>query len=210
MIPVLALGLYILGLLLAFGVRSLVLRRRTGDTGLRLAAGPAGSPAWWAKLSFIAAIGLGFAGPVAALAGMDPVSWLDHPAVRVAGTVLAVAGLVATLVAQADMGRSWRVGVDPTERTTLVTSGAFGLVRNPVFTAMCATLLGMTLMVGNLLAVLATVVLIGSVELQVRAIEEPYLLRTHGRSYAGYAARVGRFLPGLGTIKGGPAGGAAS
>jgi protein-S-isoprenylcysteine O-methyltransferase Ste14 len=35
-------------------------------------------------------------------------------------------------------------------------------------------------------------------ELQVRAVEEPYLLRTHGDEYRVYAARVGRFLPGVG------------
>lgn len=40
------------------------------------------------------------------------------------------------LAAQQAMGRSWRIGVDTDERTELVTEGVFGLVRNPVFTAM--------------------------------------------------------------------------
>ncbi|HEY0697241.1 MAG TPA: isoprenylcysteine carboxylmethyltransferase family protein, partial [Micromonospora sp.] len=43
----LALGLYLLGLLLAFGWRSVVQWRATGDAGLRLDAGPAGSVGWW-------------------------------------------------------------------------------------------------------------------------------------------------------------------
>jgi len=38
------------------------------------------------------------------------------------------------------------------------------------------------------------------VKIQVRLVEEPYLLRTHGPAYARYAQRVGRFLPGLGTL----------
>lgn len=38
-------------------------------------------------------------------------------------------------------------------------------------------------------------------ELQVRFVEEPYLLRTHA-TYASYASRVGRFLPGLGRLRG--------
>jgi hypothetical protein len=58
----LALGLYLLGLVLAFGARSLVRWSRTGDTGLRLNAGPAGSLGWWAKLLFIVALALGLAG----------------------------------------------------------------------------------------------------------------------------------------------------
>ncbi len=40
-----------------------------------------------------------------------------------------------------------------------------------------------------------------ALELQVRVVEEPYLLRTHGRRYAGYAATVGRFMPGAGRVR---------
>ena len=31
-------------------------------------------------------------------------------------------------------------------------------------------------------------------------VEEPYLLKVHGSAYAEYAARVGRFLPGVGRL----------
>jgi len=37
-----------------------------------------------------------------------------------------------------------------------------------------------------------------SLELQVRAVEEPYLRRTHGTAYERYVAQVGRFVPALG------------
>ena len=40
----------------------------------------------------------------------------------------------------------------------------------------------------------------------VRGVEEPYLLGTHDGTYRTYAARVGRFVPGLGRITG-PTGG---
>jgi protein-S-isoprenylcysteine O-methyltransferase Ste14 len=39
-----------------------------------------------------------------------------------------------------------------------------------------------------------------ALELQVRAVEEPYLIRSHGDAYRAYAARVGRFLPGIGRL----------
>jgi protein-S-isoprenylcysteine O-methyltransferase Ste14 len=39
-----------------------------------------------------------------------------------------------------------------------------------------------------------------ALEIQVRLVEEPYLLRTHGDAYREYAARVGRFVPGLGRL----------
>ncbi|MFE0592299.1 methyltransferase family protein [Micromonospora echinospora] len=196
----LALLLYLLGLLLAFGWRTLTQWRSTGDTGLRLDAGPPGTLRWWAKLLFVAALLLGFAGPVAALAGLSSLSGLDHRALHVVGLLLAVAGIVAALAAQLAMGSSWRIGVDPTERTSLVTGGPFALARNPIFTAMAATTLGLALMVPNAVALAAWLVLVLALQLQVRAVEEPYLTSVHGADYARYAARVGRFLPGLGRI----------
>ena len=38
---------------------------------------------------------------------------------------------------------------------------------------------------------------IAGIELEVRFVEEPYLLSAHGAAYA-YTARVGRFPPGVG------------
>jgi protein-S-isoprenylcysteine O-methyltransferase Ste14 len=195
---VLALVLYLLGLGLAFGWRSVAQWRATGDTGLRLDAGPVGSIGWWAKLLFVAALLLGLAGPLAGLAGLAPITLVAHGWIQVVGLLLAVAGVLATLGAQLQMGASWRVGVDPGERTALVTGGAFALARNPIFTAMTATTLGLALMVPNPVAVAAVVLLVVSIQVQVRAVEEPYLTRTHGVVYAEYAARVGRFWPGVG------------
>lgn len=190
-----ALAVYVVGIALTFGVRSVVQRRRTGDAGFRLDAGSPGSPAWWGKLLLVAALVLGLAGPLVALAGVPAMPALDHGGVRLMGAVVGVVGVVAVLAAQARMGASWRVGVDPAERTALVTGGMFGLVRNPVFTAMLVASAGVVLMVPNLVAIAATLVLLVSVEVQVRAVEEPHLLGVHGESYARYAARVGRFVP---------------
>lgn len=195
-----ALVIYTTGLLLAFGLRTFLHRRRTGDSGLRVEAGPAGSAAWWAKVAFLLAIVLGFAGPVAGLVGMAPLGPLDHPTVGYLGLVIAIAGVAATLAAQSAMGASWRIGVDPDERTDLVTEGVFALTRNPIFTAMIATSVGLTLMVPNALALAGLLVLIVAIELQVRVVEEPYLLATHGPAYRRYASRTGRFAPVLGRI----------
>ena len=96
------------------------------------------------------------------------------------------------------MGASWRIGVDQAERTHLVSTGIFAVVRNPIFTAMVTAQTGMTLVAPTPLAVAALAALVLAVQLQVRVIEEPYLHRVHGAAYAAYTARVGRFLPGIG------------
>ncbi|WP_020525285.1 methyltransferase family protein [Catelliglobosispora koreensis] len=196
-----AFALYLVFLLVAFGYRTLVQWRRTRDTGLRLDAGPVGGLRWWAKIGFLGAVGLCAAAPVAGLAGLQPLPPLDFPVLRWAGVVLAVAGIAATLAAQLAMGDSWRIGVDPAERTALVTGGPFSVVRNPIFTAFLAGCAGLTLMTGNVVAVLGFAALLAAIEVQVRVVEEPYLHRTHGSAYTAYTTRTGRFIPGLGLLR---------
>ena len=194
-----ALVLYTVALVVVFGLRSWVQHRRTGSAGFRGFSGTPADAGWWGGVLFIAAILLGLAGPLLAVTG---VVVADPPvAVQVCGLVLALAGFAATLAGQVGMGSSWRVGVDPGERTTLVTTGVFGVIRNPVFSAMVAAQAGVVLMVPTWPSVLALVALVVAVELQVRAIEEPYLRAMHGSAYAGYAARAGRFVPGLGRMR---------
>nr|WP_245848787.1 methyltransferase [Lentzea kentuckyensis] len=64
-----------------------------------------------------------------------------------------------------------------------MTNGLFAHVRNPIFTAMIATGAGLTLLAPNAIAVIAFTTLVAAIEIQVRVVEEPYLLRTHGERY---------------------------
>jgi protein-S-isoprenylcysteine O-methyltransferase Ste14 len=96
------------------------------------------------------------------------------------------------------MGDAWRIGVREDERTQLVAEGAFAVVRNPIFSCMLVTAAGLVVLMPNWLSVASFAALLVAVELQVRFVEEPYLLRTHGQRYRDYASRVGRFVPGLG------------
>lgn len=194
---VLALLLYALLAGIAFGWRTWDQWRETGDTGLRLHAEP-WSVQWWAKLGFIAALTAGVTAPIAGLAGLGRIGALDHLALQAVGVALVLAGIGGTVWSQLDMGRSWRIGVDDSERTELITSGVFGMVRNPIFTAMIVAGGGLMLMVSNVIAIVGFLALVVALEVQVRRVEEPYLLDTHGDRYAAYARRTGRFVPGLG------------
>jgi protein-S-isoprenylcysteine O-methyltransferase Ste14 len=129
-----ALVLYAVWAGTAFGLRMIIQLRRTGDTGFRGQAPRPGSAEWWARLLFVAALGLGVAAPVAARTGLDTFDVLDTSAFAVVGVALAALGIAGTLWAQLAMGDSWRIGVEKTERTDLVIGGLFGLVRNPIFT----------------------------------------------------------------------------
>lgn len=198
----LALALYVVYLVLAFGLRTLIQLRRTGSTGFHGLGGRPGSAEWIAGVGFTVALLVGAAAPVLALLDwVEPIAALDTAPVHAAGIVLAVGGIGATFYAQVAMGKSWRIGVDPEERTELVVSGPFALVRNPIFAAMLPTALGLTMLVPSWVAIAGLVGLALALELQVRVVEEPYLLSVHRDEYAAYAARVGRFVPGVGRLK---------
>jgi protein-S-isoprenylcysteine O-methyltransferase Ste14 len=82
--------------------------------------------------------------------------------------------------------------------TGLVTGGIFGIERNPIFSALMLAGLGCALLVPHPLSITAFVLLVASVELQVRFVEEPYLRQVQGAAYGKYTAAVGRFVPGVG------------
>lgn len=193
-----ALAMYVAMILVIVVLRSVLQKRATGDSGIRagLLDAAAGSIEWVAGWLLVMAVIAGFTGPVAELAGLDPLTesgWL-----RGVGTAVAAAGIVLTFVAQMSMGTEWRIGVDPEETTGLVSAGAFAVVRNPIFAAMIFTGVGLALMVPNPISIIGAVLLFVAIELQVRFVEEPHLRRLHGADYGTYASRVGRFAPGIG------------
>lgn len=199
----LALVLFGFSLFLTFGVRIAVQLRRTGSTGVLGFAADATPLERFAGVLFVTGLVAGAAAPLLALLEvLEPIGALNGVVGHTVGIVLAVCGILLAFGAQLAMGDAWRVGVDPEERTELVTGGPFGLVRNPIYSAMIPTAFGLALMVPNVLAIAAFATLVVALELQVRLVEEPYLLQAHGSAYAEYAARVGRFVPGLGLLDG--------
>ena len=195
-----ALALMAFYLLLAFGVRVAVALRTTGSSGIS-SIGSAPAIELFGGGMFAAATVLGGVNPLlAVLDVVEPWDELDTTAVHVAGFVACGIGIAGTFVAQMAMGSSWRIGVDPDERTELVTGGVFQLCRNPIYIFMIIALLGFALLVPTWLVLAAGLLLIAGLQIQVRLVEEPHMIRTHGEPYLAWGRRVGRFLPGLGRL----------
>lgn len=187
---------------LGFGWRSWLQYRRTGSTGFRGTSGRIGSTEWIAGVGFVVALMVAVSAAILQRANViQPISILTAVWIQVAGIAVAMIGIAATVYAQLEMGDSWRIGVDEQETTTLVHTGVFGRVRNPIYTAMFTFGFGIALLTPNLVACVGFVLLVTTIELQVRRVEEPYLLRRHGDAYRAYTASVGRFIPGVGLIR---------
>jgi len=200
--PALGLTLLLIYGLLAVGVRMVVQIHRTGSTGF---AGVRGEPVSVERLAGVllaVAVLLCLAGTTLELAGvLGSISVLDGDLAGILGAALASLGIAITAIAQFAMGDAWRVGVDPSERTELVMNGPFTFVRNPIYAAMIPAFGGFALLSPNVVTIAGALLLLVALQLQTRFVEEPYLLAVHGGRYAGYAARVGRFLPGIGCLR---------
>jgi protein-S-isoprenylcysteine O-methyltransferase Ste14 len=122
-----------------------------------------------------------------------PIGWLEHAWLKWVGVALLLVSLGWTVLAQAQMGESWRIGIDQEHRTALVRSGVFGLSRNPIFLGMMLTLLGLFLVIPNALTQLTFLMGVVLIQIQVR-LEEQYLAKSHGDEYAEYRGRVRRWL----------------
>lgn len=120
-------------------------------------------------------------------------------ALRPVGAVLLFGGLALMLIAQLDLGGSWRIGIEEQARPGLVTTGMYRVCRNPIFLFMFVMFVGYTVLLPSWLSV---VLLVGAFlgNRQQVIVEEAYLLRAYGDEYRAYARRVGRFLPWVGRL----------
>lgn len=122
-----------------------------------------------------------------------PIAWLENRPVQYSGIALLLASLGWTILAQIQMGNSWRIGIDEEKETALVQAGLFRLSRNPIFLGMIFTLFGFFLTIPNGLTLLFLTLGFVLIQIQVR-LEEEFLKQTRGAEYADYAGKVRRWL----------------
>lgn len=116
------------------------------------------------------------------------------PALAWTGFILATAALALSFWCWKLMGDSWRIGIDPHEKTRLVVEGAYRHVRHPIYSL--SILLAWGTAAATQTAALAAIAAAHTVLMLWEAIrEERHLLRIHGDIYRDYLRTTGRFLP---------------
>lgn len=188
---------FVVFFLLAFVVRSVFVFRSTGINPLVLQRTQ--DAYGYVGMAFTVLV-LGCAGVVTLLAFVPhAANWLGVIAplkitsIKGLGWFCLVVSLLWMLIAQAQMGASWRIGIDSANRTELVSKGLFSISRNPIFLSTRVALLGFFLVAPNAatLALLAAAEVI--IQVQVR-LEEKHLLGLHGAAYEQYFSKVPRWL----------------
>lgn len=141
----------------------------------------------------------------AMVAGLVPYlisDWRMQPALfgtsatRIMGAVLVAAGAAALIECTARFaikGRGTPAPIAPTE--TLVVTGLYRFVRNPMYVAVVSVILGQALLLGSTRLLSYGLAVWTAFHIFVQAYEEPTLRRQFGESYDRYRANVRRWWP---------------
>ena len=190
----------IIGLLMAFyWARVLRLawkeKRRTGHAANLFPPEPLGRAL---RIIWFPTIALWILLPL--LAALLPQSWpplhplYANPIVAWSALVIALAAFVATLICWKKMGKSWRMGINPDDKTQLVISGPYAYLRHPIYALSSLLMLCTMAILPSPAMLIVGVTHILLLQWEARR-EEKYLTALHGPTYGDYAAKTGRFVP---------------
>jgi protein-S-isoprenylcysteine O-methyltransferase Ste14 len=122
--------------------------------------------------------------------GIEAMRWLGV-ALLILGTVL----VLETFARFALQGRGTPAPIYPTE--TLVVTGSYRFVRNPMYVGVLSLVFGQALLFGSIAVLIYGLIAWLTVHTFVMSYEEPTLQRTFGDQYARYRANVRRWIPRL-------------
>jgi protein-S-isoprenylcysteine O-methyltransferase Ste14 len=108
--------------------------------------------------------------------------------------LVAATALGATLVCWKKMGKSWRMGIDPAEKTGLIVTGPYAYVRHPIYALSSLLMLASVACLPTPLMIALALVHLTFLWWEARR-EEHHLAAVHGADYDRYRASTGRFFP---------------
>ena len=124
---------------------------------------------------------------------LSPISFLEKEWLKYMGLIMIHTSLIWIVVAQNQMQQSWRIGIDSNHKTLLVTTGVFGMCRNPVFLGMIISTAGIFLIIPNAISFFIACTSYIIIQIQIR-LEEEHLQKVHGTDYMKYKQKVKRLI----------------
>jgi len=122
-----------------------------------------------------------------------PIHYLEDNSVFFIGFFLLHFALFWIVIAQKQMGNSWRIGIDEKNKSELVTHGLFSISRNPVFLGMMLSLFSIFLVLPNILTFFIAFTGYIVIQIQIR-LEEEFLLKEFGQKYIDYKNNTRRLI----------------
>jgi len=110
------------------------------------------------------------------------------------GGLLTAAGLAYAIWARVVLGGNWSAEVTVKEGHELIQAGPYAFSRHPIYTGLVLALFGTALAVGEVRALIALTLVIGSLWYKM-GLEETAMRRTFGTTYDDYCRRVKALIP---------------
>ena len=110
-----------------------------------------------------------------------------------AGGLLCVAGLGFAVLGSIALGRNLSPFPKPKEKSTLVESGIFSVVRHPIYSGLSLAAFGWSLIWNSVAALVAALLLLAFFDIKARC-EEPWLEEKFP-GYIAYKSRVKKLIP---------------
>ncbi len=112
---------------------------------------------------------------------------------RYVGLIVTAIGVIIFITAMLSMRTSWRVGIDKTTQSKLVTSGIYRYSRNPAFVGFDTMFIGFVLMYPNLLTLAVAILSIAAIHKLILQ-EEKHLVAVFGNEYSEYKDKTARYI----------------
>lgn len=198
-VPILIIGLTIGGYWLRVMQMARRAKRRSGRAANLI---PQESTGRWNRILWTPAVITWVAHPFYSAIVASPVRPLAPITVVPLGVKWTLAGVVVvgmalTAICWKRMGKSWRMGIDPNEKTSLVVTGPYAYVRHPIYALSLMMMLATMMTIPSPLMLTAGAVHLALLVWEARR-EEHYLAALHGEKYRMYCSQVGRFMPSVG------------
>ena len=141
----------------------------------------------WLAVPFLTGSGLGsrWAAVIPALA---------HPAGLALGILMMMLGYAGTLWCYVAMGSAWRMGVNRTEKTQLVTAGPYRFVRHPIYLFQAVMVAAIVVLLPSAISLFILVIHVLCVRTKA-ADEDAFLQTVQSQDYQTYRARTGGWFP---------------
>ena len=113
--------------------------------------------------------------------------------VNIAGLLAIAAGIIFFCVAAITMKNSWRVGIDKTTKSKLITGGIYKYSRNPAFVGFYLMFIGLFFVYLDLITLIVMMLNIYAMNRLVIE-EEKHLEEMFGEEYISYKSKTPRYL----------------
>ena len=118
----------------------------------------------------------------------------DSLVVRVIGLVILVIGLGFAVWARIHLGRYWSARITLVQGHQLIQTGPYRLVRNPIYFGALAAVFGTALIIGEIRALLALILVLAAFLLKISQ-EEKWLRERFGPEFIEYQKKVKALIP---------------